>query len=109
MLLLPERRAGFQPVDQEGAGFQSLGTVAGGGADHHDCLADRHAPNAVDEDTAKQRPARDGLADQSVQTCLGHCRIMFELDGYDSIVVTRNAGKAGHRAAAQICQWHKRC
>ena len=55
-LLLPERRACLEPVDQERGGFQRRLTVGGGGEHQHDGLARLKPADPVHERAAEQAP-----------------------------------------------------
>ena len=59
--LLPERRLGLQPVDQEGGGIQCRLAMRRGGQHQHDVLARGQPADAVDHRAAEQLPAPLGF------------------------------------------------
>ena len=93
-LLLPERRLGLQPVDQERRRIQRRLAMRRGGQHQHDVLARQQPADAVDHRAAEQRPAPLRLRGDPRDGAFGHRRIVLQRHRGDTLI----AGVAAHRA-----------
>ena len=91
----------FEPVDQEGAGFQCILAMGRGGEDQDDGLARGHRADAVDQGAAEQAPAAFGFEADGSEGVLGHAGVVLERHRGDAPAlghVAHGADEAGDAA-----------